>query len=406
VAQSFGKRGPVRAAYAPAQAFAPQQPAAAVSPAQTRATPAPAAIIRFPYLTIAILLVLTAVFIAELTYGVGPARALTPDHRTLIALGGLSADLVRSGEWWRLFTAPMLHGSPEHIVSNGIALLFAGVFLEPLIGRRWYAAIFVVGALGGALGSLAANPPQIITVGASGAIMGLLGATFVCSFSDAADEKTARRMRNIALRLIIPSLIPLAATAGSHVDFGAHLGGAAAGGIAGFVLQVIWPEGATRPGLPGLASAVSAVGAAIVALSFVLVARAYPVHAAYDDGLIPEAEMPASQSEYVARSADLVARYPRDPRAQLFRGLAFLEQNDLSDAEEHLRAAVSAPPDTMALMPSEIGDIAHFLLAVVLVGEGRVPEAKAIPASACTFAESREDLSKGLEILHRAGVCA
>src|SRR5581483_4344349 len=116
----------------------------------------------------AILIALTAVFFAELKYGVGPARALTPDHRTLIALGGLSADLVRSGEWWRIFTAPMLHGSLEHIAMNGFALFLAGWFLEPLIGRRWYAAIFVIGALGGALGSLAANPPQIVTVGASG----------------------------------------------------------------------------------------------------------------------------------------------------------------------------------------------------------------------------------------------
>src|SRR6185436_12518512 len=48
----------------------------------------------------------------------------------LIALVVVSRDLVAQGEWWRIFTAPLMHGDISHIVGNGIALFFAARFLE------------------------------------------------------------------------------------------------------------------------------------------------------------------------------------------------------------------------------------------------------------------------------------
>ena len=62
------------------------------------------------------------------------------------------------------------------------------------------------------------NPPDIVTVGASGAIMALLSATFVCSFHDEAGG-VARRMRYLSLRLIIPSLLPSLAGVGAVLVF-------------------------------------------------------------------------------------------------------------------------------------------------------------------------------------------
>ena len=60
--------------------------------------------------------------------------------------------------------------------------VLAGSLLERAVGKLWFAAFFVVGALGGAAGSLLVNPHSLVSVGASGAIMGLFAAMFVISF--------------------------------------------------------------------------------------------------------------------------------------------------------------------------------------------------------------------------------
>ena len=111
----------------------------------------------FPVLTTAILAVLFAVFAAEILYGIGPwTKALEPTIATLVAFGGLSHDLVlQSGQWYRLFSAPFLHVDAGHLAMNAIALFIAGRSLESLVGRAWFGAAYVIGALGGSLLSLA-----------------------------------------------------------------------------------------------------------------------------------------------------------------------------------------------------------------------------------------------------------
>ena len=399
---AFGKRivETKRAVLAPAKA-APMRAAPEISSMPTTSAPPT----RVPYASLAILFVLSAVFWAELAYGVDPARGLTPSHRTIIALGGLSADLVHSGEWWRLFSAPLLHGSLVHIVSNAVALLIAGYYLEPLIGRRWFAAIYVIGSLGGAFGSLGLNAPDVVTVGASGAIMALFGATLVCSFADAAGEKMARRMRWVAIRLIIPSLIPLAATSGPQVDVSAHLGGAVAGGLTGLVLQVFWPEESERPAHAGLALLLTLFGAAASILSIVLVAQAYPTWAARGNDMIPDAMLPSKQADAIAQSAGLVDRYPHDPRGHFYRAIYFLDAHDLADAEEHLRIALSEKAALDSETTPEFQQVLRIVLAVTLVGEGHDEQAKILSPSDCAYAATREDMAKGLDLLRQVRIC-
>jgi rhomboid protease GluP len=77
-----------------------------------------------PLLTFALLALLAAVFAGEIAYGVGPwTGLLAPDILTLIAMGGLYPRLVlESGEWYRVLTAPFLHGDAVHLLLNGVAL--------------------------------------------------------------------------------------------------------------------------------------------------------------------------------------------------------------------------------------------------------------------------------------------
>jgi hypothetical protein len=130
--------------------------------------------------------------------------------RSLIAFGATSRDMVvAAGEWWRLGLAPLLHSSASHLLGNCVALFFIGIRLEPTIGRGWFALIFVVSALGGVAGSLYGNPPGVPSVGASGAITGLMGALFTVSFCPYGDPEHQRVMRKTAVTFGIPALAPL-----------------------------------------------------------------------------------------------------------------------------------------------------------------------------------------------------
>src|SRR3954471_8819404 len=94
-----------------------------------------------PFVTFGLIVALGLIFWAELIFAVRPDGNFAPGMRSLAAFGGLSGALVfQSGEWWRVFTAPMLHGNLGHILGNSLALLFAGWILERVIGHAWFAA--------------------------------------------------------------------------------------------------------------------------------------------------------------------------------------------------------------------------------------------------------------------------
>ena len=120
---------------------------------------------RTPWLTFAILALLAAVFAAELVFTIEPTRGLLePGARTLLALGGLQyVATVGSDEWYRMFLAPLMHTGLLHLLVNGLALYVAGRVLEPAIGARWFAALFVASALAGSTASLMINdrPPSL-----------------------------------------------------------------------------------------------------------------------------------------------------------------------------------------------------------------------------------------------------
>ena len=125
-----------------------------------------------------------------------------------MALGGVSNRLVfQQGQIWRLFTAPWLHGNLAHLIGNSVVLVIVGMRLERLVRAPWFLAIYLASGVGGSLFSAVLNPGGPVSVGASGAIMGLLGASLVLSFHAAAKGRRAR-LRWVSLRLLIPALLP------------------------------------------------------------------------------------------------------------------------------------------------------------------------------------------------------
>jgi len=100
---------------------------------------------------------------------------------SLVAWGADVAWLVERGQWWRLISAIFLHSGIIHLAFNSYALIFIGPLLEEALGRERF---FVVYIATGAFGFMLSNwyyPPMLTTVGASGAIFGIIGAAIALS---------------------------------------------------------------------------------------------------------------------------------------------------------------------------------------------------------------------------------
>ncbi|HET6635431.1 MAG TPA: rhomboid family intramembrane serine protease [Streptomyces sp.] len=131
---------------------------------------------------------------------------------------------VAEGEWYRLVTSVFLHWQPWHIILNMLALWFLGPPLESALGRLRFTGLYLLSGLGGsALSYLLADPAQG-SLGASGAIFGLFGATAVL----------VRRLRYDMRPIIILLVINLVFTfTWSNIAWQAHIGGLVVGaGIA------------------------------------------------------------------------------------------------------------------------------------------------------------------------------
>src|SRR5882757_315074 len=197
--QAFGRRGaapriPSALPAAPRPSIAPAAPAAVADPAIGEPAVEAATILDrkmiadIPFLTGGMIVLLMIIYGIErrLAFDIGTDGDLSV--QSLIAYGAVSRDLVfGSGQLWRIAMAPLLHASASHLVGNCFALFCVGLRLEPMIGRGWFALIFMVSALGGVAGSLLGNLPDLPSVGASGAISGLIGALFVVSFHHRAE---------------------------------------------------------------------------------------------------------------------------------------------------------------------------------------------------------------------------
>jgi rhomboid protease GluP len=355
----------------------------------------------FPLLTGLILAVLIGVYACEWVFAVSPSDGMDASLSTLLALGALQRGLVAAGQWYRLLTAALLHLNPLHLAMNGVCLFLAGKTLETLVGRAWFALIFVLGAIGGSLVSLAVNPATLVSVGASGAIMALFAAILTISFRFGPTAVRAKLQAN-SLYILVPSLIPIGTSVASgRVDLGAHLGGALTGLILGLLITRIWPRNAILPGLRLPAAVLAAAGGLAFALSTVAVAQGYRVFA-LASGLIPSAQLPKTDAEAVSRSEELLSRYPNDPRAHYFRGFALMRAGDGKGAESELKAALAEEEVIrLELTPAfEMG--VRSLLAGVLSDQGKTDEAKAGAKAACASKDTQAALRA---ILNKAHLC-
>lgn len=334
-----------------------------------------------PWVTWSLIAALIAIFSCEIVYRIGWGKGLlAPDIPTLLAFGGLQRELVvNAGEWFRVFTAPLLHADLFHIAMNGICLFLAGTVVERTVGRTWLLGVFVLGALAGSLMSIAINPADMVSVGASGAIMALLAFAFVSTFRFPASGRLAVQMP--LLQVLIPSLVPLATTAGHRVDFAAHCGGALAGAFTGLLLIMVWRRSESRP--PGTWWAAAMALCGLVALAIAIVplresAREYRLASM----LIPAEALPKTDEAAKAASVTLLAGYPEDPRSHLYRAAALIAQNELQDAETELRTSLQKLDAAHRMFKPGLRELVSTNLAALLAFQGRTDEARRVASAA------------------------
>lgn len=150
------------------------------------------------------------------------------NNPTLTSLGALVPDKVISdGEYYRLFTLTILHGSVLHFLSNSFFLYYIGSYFEKLMGTFKYIFIYLASSLGSSLLITWLGEPTTVTIGASGALFGVLGALLVLTYIKKSwfHPVFINSIRTITIvNIVFTFLIP-------NISIYGHLGGFITGGL-------------------------------------------------------------------------------------------------------------------------------------------------------------------------------
>lgn len=163
------------------------------------------------YVSLSLIGICVAAFIWQMLTGV---------NNVANDFGMFPAAIAANGEYYRLFTAMFLHGSFLHIAFNMYVLYLFGPQLENVLGHVRFGILYLLAGLGGSIASFWFSNPFVVSVGASGAIFGLMGAYAVVGRRLGSDTRQAIGL--IGVNLVLGFVI-------SGVDWRAHLGGLVTG---------------------------------------------------------------------------------------------------------------------------------------------------------------------------------
>ena len=155
------------------------------------------------------------------------------DINVLISFGAKENNLILRGEYYRFISCMFLHGGLIHVVLNMYALYNIGPLVEEVYGKIKYLIVYFVAGITSSIFSFLFS--DSVSIGASGAIFGLLGITLVFAVSE--KEKIGKEFYKNILMVIVTNLI-LGFSIPNIDNFG-HLGGLIGGAIVGIVYMII-----------------------------------------------------------------------------------------------------------------------------------------------------------------------
>jgi membrane associated rhomboid family serine protease len=213
----------------------------------------PGQLILRPIVTQALVAVNAVVFLAQMADGasLGTGGRLIVDF----ALHGPS---VADGDWWRLVTAGFLHVGLMHVAFNMLILWRLGEMLEPTLGHARFAVLYLAALLAGSLGALLLSP-DARTVGASGAVFGLLGAAAVGYKRRGIDPLQSDIGSLLMINLVLTFVI-------RGISIGGHIGGLVGGALVAWAMLELGDRTSSPlAGIAaGIAASVAAAGAGLV----------------------------------------------------------------------------------------------------------------------------------------------
>jgi membrane associated rhomboid family serine protease len=171
-----------------------------------------------PFVTYTLIGINVGLYLLELVFG----GSINGTGNRIFEEGVLFGPFVADGEWYRLLTAAFLHYGVLHLGLNMLVLFLIGPALEEYLGHGRYALLYIVSGLAGSAGALVWTPGAA-TVGASGAIWGLMGAAVLLEWRRIY-VFGGQAMGLVIFNLVITFLIP-------GVSRGGHIGGLIGGAL-------------------------------------------------------------------------------------------------------------------------------------------------------------------------------
>jgi membrane associated rhomboid family serine protease len=178
--------------------------------------------------TIGLIAINVIVFLIELA---GGGTGSLSGGGTVIHDAGLRGPDVANGDWWRVISGGFLHAGFLHLLLNMYVLYIAGSILEPGIGTARFLGIYFVSLIAGSLGALVVDPNSL-TVGASGAIFGLMAAVVVIARGRGVEQLASQFGLFIVLNLVLTFSI-------SGISVGGHIGGLIGGAVAALLVLFV-----------------------------------------------------------------------------------------------------------------------------------------------------------------------
>jgi rhomboid protease GluP len=266
-----------------------------------------------------------------------------------------------SGDWWRLVTYMFLHGGLMHIFFNMWCLWDLGRLCESLYGRWTYAAIYLITGIAGGLASVGWNP-QVLSVGASGAIFGLAGALIASfylgefSLPRVAISGTLRSLVIFAVfNIVIGQVL-------GGVDNACHIGGLVSGLALGALIALF----AAQHDAPfRRASVVGVVALAVLAAGF-------GVRQWRGPRMKLARAVEGAQGDRVAQLKLILRQQPNSVQLHDALAQAYFARQQFSEAETEFKRVIELDPKDSD---------ARFELGMTYLSEKRLDDAKA------TFAE-------------------
>jgi membrane associated rhomboid family serine protease len=210
--------------------------------------------------TIALIAVNVIVFLVEIA---GGGAGSLNGGGTVIHDAGLRGPDIANGDWWRVITGGFLHAGFLHLLLNMYVLYVAGSILEPGIGTPRFLGIYFVSLIAGSLGALIVDPNSL-TVGASGAIFGLMAAVIVVARGRGVEQLATQFGIFVGLNLVLTFSI-------SGISVGGHIGGLVGGAVAALLVIFVERRMSGRPGftleLAGIVLMIAATFAGALAVA-------------------------------------------------------------------------------------------------------------------------------------------